>query len=124
MVIATSTLSFLAGYSPGDRPLAGYSDNSSGGECLLGYKMVLYVQSNDPPTTTEPTTTPTTEETTTTPLITTTVTTPVEVTSTEPSKGTLVVITENTTSGTAGTSFNLNYLPIIALLCLWYVSQH
>ena len=86
--------------------------------------MVLYVQSNDPPTTTEPTTTPTTQETTTTPLITTTVTTQVGVTSAEPSKETLVLDTDNTTSGTAATLFNLNYLIITALLCLWYVSQH
>lgn len=88
--------------------------------------MVLYIQSTDPPTTTEPLTTSTTLETTTDPL-TTTMTTGIGVTTTEQLQGTLDVLTEesdmnNTTSGTV-TLFNLNYLTIIALLSLWHVSQ-
>ena len=86
--------------------------------------MVLYVQSADPPTTTEPLTTSTTPETTTDPL-TTTMTTGIGVALTEQLQGTLDLLTEdmnNTTSGTL-TLFNLNYLTVIALLSLWYVSQ-
>ena len=101
-----------AGYSPGDRRLAGYSDNTSGGECLLGYKMVLYIQSTDPPTTTERLTTSITLATTTSPLTTTTLTTGIRVVPTEGDMN-------NTTSGTV-TLFNLNYLTIIALLSLWH----
>ena len=112
-----------AGYSPGDRPLAGYSDNTSGGECLLGYKMVLYIQSNNPPTTTEPLTTQTTTQETTTGLpLATTMTTGSRVGPTEQLQGTQ--FTENdTASGTVTLLFNLNYLTIAALLSLWYVSQ-
>lgn len=84
--------------------------------------MVLYVQSNNPPTTTEPlTTSTTTQEPTTDPLVTTVISTKAGVTSTKQPQGTQ--FTEDiTTSGTAMTLFNLNYLTVIALLCLWYVS--
>lgn len=86
--------------------------------------MVLYIQSTDPPTTTEPLTTSTTLATTTDPL-TTTMTTGIGVTPTKELPGTLdppAEDTNNTTSGTM-TLFNLNYLTVIALLSLWYVSQ-
>ena len=49
---AISPFICIIGYSPGDRPLAGYQDNTSGGECLLGFKMALYVPPIDTPTTT------------------------------------------------------------------------
>ena len=111
------------GYSPGDRPLAGYSENTSGGECLQGYKMVLYVQSNNPPTTTEAlTTSTTTQEPTTDPLVTTVTSTKAGVTSTTQFPDTQFTEDGITTSGTAMTLLNLNYLTVIALLCLWYVS--
>ena len=35
----------FVGYSAGDRPLAGYSTSFSSAECLKGFKMVVYVQS-------------------------------------------------------------------------------
>ena len=36
-----------AGYSPGDAPRAGYRDNNAGGECLIGFRMVMEVQSGN-----------------------------------------------------------------------------
>lgn len=39
---AITTLNFK-GYSQADKALAGYGRHSSGGECLEGFKMVLYV---------------------------------------------------------------------------------
>ena len=41
-----------SGYSPGENPLDGYLANSEGGQCLDGYKMVLYVLPLQAPTTT------------------------------------------------------------------------
>ena len=87
--------------------------------------MVLYVQSNNPPMTTETLiTSTTTQEPTTDPLVTTVTSTKVGVTSTTQFPDTSDQFTEDgiTTSGTAMTLFNLNYLTVIALLCLWYVS--
>jgi hypothetical protein len=90
--------------------------------------MVLYIQSNNPPTTTEQlTTSTTTQEPTTTPLA-TTMTTKVGVAPTEQPQLQGTQFTEDdtndiTTSGTVMTLFNLNYLTIMALLSLWYVSQ-
>ena len=35
------------GYSPGDAPRAGYRDNNAGGECLMGFRMAMEVQSGN-----------------------------------------------------------------------------
>lgn len=123
LIFVATCLFIHVGYSPGDRALAGYSGNTAGGECLLGYKMAIYIQPNDPPTTTELVTTSTTMVTTTGPL-TTSATTKVRVASTEPALQDTPFTGDvsTTTSGTV-TLFNLNYLTIIGLLSLWCVSQ-
>ena len=104
------------GYSPGDRPLAGYQDNMSGGECLQGFKMAIYVQPTDPPTTTQ-SITPTTAQVTTTDLPTTDfdeMTTKIGIVSTQPLLFTQD--TNNTTSGTVAL-INLNRLLIMFVVC-------
>lgn len=120
-------LFYYAGYSPGNYPLAGYNNSfNSGGECLLGYRMALYVQSTstDPPTTTEMLTTTTSMETTTgPPTTTTTVTTTTDSLQDTPT----TKDTANTTTSGTVRLFNLNYLTIIIivplLLSLWCISQ-
>ena len=44
-LMTINDLSHIIGYSPGDRPLAGFGTSTSGGECLLGFRMALEVAS-------------------------------------------------------------------------------
>ena len=58
--LSLSLIRAHAGFSPGVNSLDGYLSNSEGGECLEGFKMVMYVLPIEKATTAIPTTVPTT----------------------------------------------------------------
>ena len=59
-MISIILVSLPTGYSPGEKKHDGFSDNDSGGQCLQGFKMALYVQPLGGPTPTASITQPST----------------------------------------------------------------